>query len=135
MTHKQFESMSKEELNAALTQFMGGLTQSNLKHTKKEELILLLQGFHKQKAFNVTSPKKSALVAEIKYFEILEKLRTLFPKANFNETEKQFSVKPLSGRRTKYLRAKKNGQYSVFEENPSRTTIFSTLEDAIEYIN
>jgi len=43
MTREQMMSMSKEDLNVALTPVMGGFTKTNLKNTSKEKLVELLE--------------------------------------------------------------------------------------------
>ena len=56
MNQQQLESLSKAELNRALTPFMGGYTKHNLKNTKHDVLVDELTNHLKEQ---VTRPKRT----------------------------------------------------------------------------
>jgi len=83
MNTQQLETMTKQELNRALTPFMGGYTSGNLANVKKDDLVSELQK-HQKEAVTKPNKKKSSTRKDLllKKDELLrsagEKIKEIF---------------------------------------------------------
>ena len=123
MTREQLESMTKQELNVALTEYMGGF--ADLKHTSKKEMVDLLM---KHRSEAVTKPKASkskksgpgvieVMVSvlesgKVTKDQILEKLVEAFP-----DREPEKMVKTI-GTQLSRLKTKHNLNKEKSEDGP-----------------